>query len=197
MNLEDESASLPNYEEEVSERKSIRKSEQKPDRPRKKQGEPKKGSSKPVILYVTILFAAAFLLLLVSFLMQQRDHAAVLQENNLSITQLQQNNQDLQLQVDDLQKQLDDANTQVKDLQNGTSTQSGQEDVTTLEKQLNAMDYLRELQRRYTAKDYAAVRTLLTEFNKKGLAAYLPKTTEIQNVMTPAEKYQEIVSAVS
>lgn len=190
MNLEDESASLPNYEEDPRDRR-------RHDRPRKKQPDTRRGSSRPVILYVTILFAAAFILMLVSFFMQQRSHTAIIEKNNVSITELQQNNQELQLQVGDLQEQLDKAKAQLEEIQKGNSTESNQGDTATLQKQRDAMDYLRELQRRYTAKDFASVRSLLAEFQQKGLANYLPKTTEIQNVMSPAEKYQEIVNAVS
>lgn len=69
-----------------------------PDKPKSK--------SRPVKVYLTVLFCVALLLLLISFVMQQRNHLA-LQDLNDSISNTQEI-ADLQLENQRLQYELED-----------------------------------------------------------------------------------------
>ena len=95
----------------------------------------KPNKSRPVKVYLIALFCVALLLLLVSFVMQQRNHLA-LQDLNDSIS----NNQavaDLQLENQRLQYELEERKNQEEDLQS---------QVEEKDKQVQAMEWLRQIE---------------------------------------------------
>lgn len=91
-----------------------------PDKPKSK--------SRPVKVYLTVLFCVALLLLLISFVMQQRNHLA-LQDLNDSISNTQEI-ADLQLENQRLQYELEDK-------------QALEEQVQAQQKQVEALEWLR------------------------------------------------------
>lgn len=150
-----------------------------------------------VLSYLTILFAAAFLLLLLSYLMQQRNNQEVisgLKESvsaMQSIENLQTEKNELTDQAEQLQQQLDEA-------------KKGQREVKqtneTLQLQVDALDWLREIQALYAKKYYKAARTMIADFEGTGLVSYLPGESlhsyNGEAVLSPKEQYNSIVDAL-
>jgi uncharacterized protein YoxC len=163
-----------------------------------------------VIFYIFILFAAAFVLLLLSFLMERRQNAENLDNLNQSMSglkesvsamqsvqQLYEENAALKDQVQDLEDQLKDALNSIDGL---TDTISNQEH--TLEQTQVAMDYFWQIDEAYVRGRYTLCRSLIEvlEDNADGktpLKAYLPAESATDNDrFSPADRYQEIHDAL-
>lgn len=139
-----------------------------------------KNRSRPVKVYLTVLFCAALLLLLISFVMQQRNHMA-LQDLNEAIegsqeaATLQLENQRLQYDLEEAQAEKDKLAQQLEET----------------EKQLEALEWLRQIE--------SAVRTSYTEavdlvnaFEESGLPDSLPTTSTVEGAQSPADVYRSI-----
>ena len=139
-----------------------------------------KSRSRPVKVYLTVLFCAALLLLLISFVMQQRNHMA-LQDLNEAIegsqeaATLQLENQRLQYDLEQAQAERDKLAQQLEET----------------EKQLKALEWLRQIE--------SAVRTSYTEavdlvsaFEESGLPDSLPTTSSVEGAQSPADVYRGI-----
>ena len=139
-----------------------------------------KNRSRPVKVYLTVLFCAALLLLLISFVMQQRNHMA-LQDLNEAIegsqeaATLQLENQRLQYDLEEAQAEKDKLAQQLEET----------------EKQLEALEWLRQIE--------SAVRTSYTEavdlvsaFEESGLPDSLPTTSSVEGAQSPADVYRGI-----
>jgi septal ring factor EnvC (AmiA/AmiB activator) len=151
-----------------------------------------------VLGYITILFGAAFLLLLMAYFMQQRSNERVisgLKESvsaMQSIDNLQEQNDSLSAQVDQLQQNLQQKSAELADAHRSQAEQ---------EKQLSALDWLREIQALYNKKYYRAAREMIAEFEATGLAASLPNESlhvyDESDVLSPLEQYNQIVDALN
>ena len=88
-----------------------------PEPPQQMDPPPKdeKSRSRPVKVYLTVMFCVALLLLMISFVMQQRNHLA-LQDLNQSIS-VSQDVADLQMENQKLQYELKEKEDQAGDLQ--------------------------------------------------------------------------------
>ena len=112
-----------------------------------------------VLFYLVILFAAAFVLLLMSFLMQQRANQAALddlqQTSDSTVQSLEnmlQENESLKEQNAELQAQVDALEEQV----NSAQTDTGETDA--LRRQLDALTYLNQIRALYNEGRYADAR---------------------------------------
>ena len=163
-----------------------------------------------VMGYLTILFAAAFLLLLLSYFMQQRAN-----EQAISGLQATSNNafdsinnliaekdrltgevEDLEGQVADLQKQLDEAQSQLSGAQ--SDAESAQTAQDSAQKALEAMDWFWRIQRQFSRGYYTDAANMMAEFEAAGLPQYLPQEalTGREGDPSPAQQYQEIKEAL-
>ena len=163
-----------------------------------------------VMGYLTILFAAAFLLLLLSYFMQQRAN-----EQAISGLQATSNNafdsinnliaekdrltgevEDLEGQVADLQKQLDEAQSQLSGAQSDADAAQTAQD--SAEKALEAMDWFWRIQRQFSRGYYTDAANMMAEFEAAGLPQYLPHEalTGREGDPSPAQQYQEIKEAL-
>jgi len=131
-----------------------------PDKPKSK--------SRPVKVYLTVLFCVALLLLLISFVMQQRNHLA-LQDLNDSISNTQEI-ADLQLENQRLQYELEDK-------------QALEEQVQAQQKQVEALEWLRQIE---------AARELVEAFEETGLESSLPTESVVEGADSPADTYRSI-----
>ena len=131
-----------------------------PDKPKSK--------SRPVKVYLTVLFCVA-LLLLISFVMQQRNHLA-LQDLNDSISNTQEI-ADLQLENQRLQYEL--------------------EDKQALEEQVQALEWLRQIEAA-TRTSYTRARELVEAFEETGLESSLPTESVVEGADSPADTYRSI-----
>lgn len=132
-----------------------------PDKPKSK--------SRPVKVYLTVLFCVALLLLLISFVMQQRNHLA-LQDLNDSISNTQEI-ADLQLENQRLQYEL--------------------EDKQALEEQVQALEWLRQIEAA-TRTSYTRARELVEAFEETGLESSLPTESVVEGADSPADTYRSI-----
>lgn len=166
----------------------------------------KPGKRNPVLLYLVILFAAAFLLLLMSYRMQQR-------ANSETISGLQKTSSSAVESLDLLIEERDALKTQVEELEKARQAledelkqaeadlQNARKANDTQKQQLIAMDYFRRIQSFYTAGAYHSARIVIESFQAAGLEDLLPTETYYQNkdssVLSPAEEYKKIVEALS
>ena len=136
-----------------------------PDKPKSK--------SRPVKVYLTVLFCVALLLLLISFVMQQRNHLA-LQDLNDSISNTQEI-ADLQLENQRLQYELEDK-------------QALEEQVQAQQKQVEALEWLRQIEAA-TRTSYTRARELVEAFEETGLESSLPTESVVEGADSPADTY--------
>ena len=139
-----------------------------PDKPKSK--------SRPVKVYLTVLFCVALLLLLISFVMQQRNHLA-LQDLNDSISNTQEI-ADLQLENQRLQYELEDK-------------QALEEQVQAQQKQVEALEWLRQIEAA-TRTSYTRARELVEAFEETGLESSLPTESVVEGADSPADTYRSI-----
>ena len=154
---------------------------------------------KPVVIYIMILFIVAFLLMALSFLMHQRSNTEVLGELQNSVSAMQEV-QATQEQIIALQEEiasLEDENEKLQEQLESETASSGNllAERDTLERQYNAMLTLYQLQQLYAARDYEGCRDLITDF-ETGLADSLPQDALDGDVVSPAQRYQQLKEAV-
>ena len=143
---------------------------------------------KKVYTYVAILFTVAFLLILWTFLMNQRSINEIKSGNSALQSTLEENDT-LEARVKELETQLAEAEEDKDSLS---------ETVERKSEQLRALDWLIEIENNYSAKDYDAARDNIRAFEKEGAAESLPEQplrTAItgDDALSPAARYQSIV----
>ena len=160
---------------------------------------------KSVFQYIAILFGAAFVLLLFTFLMERRQYQLLQEQNAAQIDDLQQSvnavqslnslyeenaalkekTQDLEEQTQALQEQVDQLQQQVADL----SEQA--------EKTSQAMDWFWQINEAYVRGRYTLCRQLMESLEEAGLKEWLPKESITDNDrFSPYDRYQEIYDAL-
>lgn len=160
---------------------------------------PKKKVS--VVGYLAILFAAAFLLLLLSYFMQQRSSVETINDLTDSMNSLQSlgnlvdQNKALLEKNQSLQDELTQAQAQLKEAQVMLQNEEAATDL--LEDQLTAMDWLWRIQRAYSRGNKRDAKTLAEAFEASGLSVHLPKTPLAQSDgPSPADQYSSLLSAM-
>lgn len=146
-------------------------------------------SNPHIISYMVILFLTAFLLLIVSYFMQQRqsDREVItgLQNSGTSATQTIHN-------VLERNQQLLDDNKELRE-----QLEAEQERGEAQEHQLLAMDWLWRIQREYYRGRHSVARELIRAFEATGLADSLPTQPLVdEEYRTPVEQYQTIYNAL-
>lgn len=158
-----------------------------------------------VFQYVAILFGAAFLLLLVTFLMERRQYEQIQEENQEQIDDLRQSvsavqsleelyseNAALREQVDELETQLEQSQEQAGNLAQANEALSLQ-----LERTEQAMDWFWQIDEAYVRGRYSLCRDLMENLEEAGLAVYLPRESITDNGRySPYDRYQEIRDAL-
>ena len=144
---------------------------------------------KPVIVYILILFLAAFLLIFLSLLAHQLSNSEALGQLQNSMSAMQE----IQEQILNLQTQLD-AVEQERD-QAKADLEASQNDAEQLKKESDALMALYTLQQEYLAGNLDSCRITLQEISDQKLADLLP-TTAPEGVTTPAQRYQELREAI-
>ena len=154
-----------------------------------------------VVHYIAILFAAAFVLMLLTYLMDQRQNEAVVNSLNQSLTDLQASLSDrssLQDIYEDnlaLIDQVDQLEDQVAQLQQERDSLSAQ--LSSQEKTAQAMDWFWQIDEAYVLGRYSLCRELIQELQDAGLTSSLPQESITDNGrFSPAGRYQEIYDAL-
>ena len=154
--------------------------------------EEKPAKSKPVVVYIMILFIAAFLLMALSFLMHQRSNTEALGQLQNSVSAMQEV-QAVQDKVIQLQEELDKA----EDEMDGLNKQLQEKDaaVADVAKDTEAMLALYTLQQQYSAGDYASCMETIQKMEAAGYETLLPEKSE-ENVTPPSVRFQQLKEAV-
>ena len=153
-----------------------------------------------VVHYIAIMFAAAFLLMLMAYLMDQRQNQAM-NDLNQSLTGLQdsitdQNSlQDIYEDNMQLIQQVGQLEEQVKQLEEDKQSLTSQ--LSDQEKASQAMDWFWQIDEAYVLGRYSLCRELIQEIQDAGLVDYLPKESITDNGrFSPSGRYQEIYEAL-
>ena len=165
---------------------------------------PKQRCQQSALRYITILFAAAFVLMLYTLLMERRQNQALLQENQEQIADLQQSvsavqslknlyaeNDTLKAQI----AQLEEKNTRLESEKNTLSGHitNVELNLTNARKGLQAMDWFWQIDEAYAKGKYALCRSLITSLDEAELTDYLPTESITDNGrFSPADRLAEI-----
>ena len=186
--------------------------ESKPE-PEKKPEHSHKHRQKSVFQYITILFAAAFVLLLYTFMMERRQNDILQQQSNDKLNQLQQQsisavqsldnlykeNKELKQSVDYLQEQV--AQLEQEKLKLDQDLAAAQDTNQWQQRSAEAMDWFWQVDEAYVRGKYSLCRTLMRHLEDTGdgdpLKNYLPQESATKNGrFSPYPRYEEIYNAL-
>lgn len=155
-------------------------------------------SQHSVFQYITILFAAAFVLMLFTFMMERRQYEQDQSENQEQINQLQQDTKSATQRLDaiiaerDQLKEANQALTDQLDLANEERT-AIEAETARQQRSLEAMDWFWRIQRLYSRGNTRAARELAAEFEELGLKDALPDISYADpEGNSPKAQYQEL-----
>lgn len=160
----------------------------------------KEKRQKSVFKYITILFAAAFVLMLVAFMMERRQNEQVVDSLNQSVSGLRESlsnmqsaqdiydeNMELIEQINQLQSENDRLTNENRDLSNSQKDN---------QKSVEAMGWFWQIDEAYVLGKYSLCRSLIDQMGEE-LAAALPTEAVTDNGrFSPADRYEEIYNAV-
>lgn len=186
--------------------------EQKPE-PEKKPEHSHKHRQKSVFQYITILFAAAFVLLLYTFMMERRQNDILQQQSNDKLNQLQQQsisavqsldnlykeNEELKQSVDYLEEQV--SQLEQEKLKLDQDLAAAQDTNQWQQRSAEAMDWFWQVDEAYVRGKYSLCRTLMRHLEDTGdgdpLKNYLPQESATKNGrFSPYDRYEEIYNAL-
>ena len=172
--------------------------------PKRQRTSPQKRRQQSALRYITILFCAAFVLLLFTFLMERRQNEALMQENQEQIEDLQQSVsawQSLQGLIEENEKlkvEIAGLETEISKLEASENTLAGQlntkeQALETAKKSIDAMDWFWQIDEAYVRGRYALCRSLIQELDNAGLTESLPRVSITENDrFSPYDRLREI-----
>ncbi len=181
--------------------------------PEKKPEHSHKHRQKSVFQYITILFAAAFVLLLYTFMMERRQNDILQQQSNDKLNQLQQQSVSAVQSLDNLYQEneylkqsMDHLETQISNLEQ--EKQQLEQDLAAAQdanqwqqRSAEAMDWFWQVDEAYVRGKYSLCRTLMRHLEDTGdgdpLKNYLPQESATKNGrFSPYDRYEEIYNAL-
>ena len=161
-----------------------------------------------MVFYIGILFAAAFLLLAMSFAMERRQNAEDMDDLNQSLTGLKdsvsamqsvqnlyEENTALLERVAELEEDLARAEEQRNYLADKVESQEAEKGV--LQKSVQALDWFWQINEAYVRGRYTTARNLIAQLEESGLVENLPRVSITENGrFSPYDRYQEIHDAL-
>ena len=161
----------------------------------------KPGSRRSVLIYLVILFAVAFVLLLLSYIMQQRSSEETIDGLKQSVSAMQsaqdayEENALLKQQLEQLEQQAETDQAERDRLQQ--QIQDLQQQVQELEYTAQAMDWFWQINEAYVRGRYTLARELIDQMGSE-LPRYLPRESITDNErFSPYDRYQEIYDALN
>lgn len=160
----------------------------------------KPGSKRSVLIYLVVLFAAAFVLLLMSYFMQQRSNEETIDGLKQSMSSMQsaqeiyEENIALREQLEQLEEQVQAQQNQNNGLERGNSLLQAENDA--LKRSTQALDWFWQINEAYVRGRSALARQLIEEMGPE-LPKYLPTESITNNDrFSPYDRYQEIYDAL-
>ena len=161
-----------------------------------------------MVFYTGILFAAAFLLLAMSFAMERRQNAEDMDDLNQSLTglkdsvsamqsvqKLYEENTALLERVAELEEDLARAEEQRNYLADKVESQEAEKGV--LQNSVKALDWFWQINEAYVRGRYTTARNLIAQLEESGLVENLPRVSITENGrFSPYDRYQEIYDAL-
>ncbi|MBR3640819.1 MAG: hypothetical protein IKN53_02170 [Oscillibacter sp.] len=142
-----------------------------------------------MLVYIAVLFLAAFLLLGISLIQNQRSSTEALQ-SNLSTMQEVQATQDkilaLQEDLSALRSDLDEQRT---------AAETAERDAEEARREAEALRMLYVLQQKWLNRDLDGCKAALQTMTDRGLVSLLPDREE-DGVVSPAQRYEQLKEAV-
>ena len=159
---------------------------------------PNTPSRKPVVLYIMILCIAAFLLMALSFAMNQRSNREALGDLETSFNATIAEIQETQEKIVALEKELDAANDEIIAIQQQAADTSAA--LQTAETEAAAMEALYVLQQKYSNGMYEDCLSLIAHMENTGLVKALspiPIASEFGGSVTaPYNRFLQFKEAV-
>ena len=154
------------------------------------------GGNKPVVVYIMILFIAAFLLMALSFFMHQRSNTEALGELQDSVSTMQQV-QINQEKIIDLQDKLAIAEEELEESNKALETLRAQQEAAqkALEQEKASLKALYTLQQQYLTQNFEGCDKTIQDAESAGLPAVLSDKSE-NGVTAPAVRWRELKEAV-
>lgn len=155
-------------------------------------------SGKPVVVYIMILFIAAFLLMALSFLMHQRSNSQALGQLETSFNATIEEVQETQVRIAELEKALAEAQDALESAEYRAGESEARLDAAEID--LEAQRMLYAIQQKYSAGDYEGCQTLIEEAENSGLDDQLltaPLNTSAGAITAPFVRFQQFKYAVS
>lgn len=168
----------------------------------------KKATQGRVFTYMAILFAAAFLLLLMAFLMQQRANRETIDDLTQSMTDsmtsihslqsLVEVNQTLEAENDALKEEKAALEKKISALEGSLGIYKVQNEThmansQAAQKSLEAMDWFWQVDEAYVRGRYTLCRELMAAMEEQDLVKHLPTESVTDNGrFSPADRYAEI-----
>ena len=173
-----------------------------------RQARQQRTRQRSVVHYIGILFAAAFLLLAMSFAMERRQNAEDMDDLNQSITglkdsvsamqsvqKLYEENTALLERVAQLEEDLARAEEQRNYLSSKVESQESEKKV--LQKSVQALDWFWQINEAYVRGRYTTARNLIAQLEESGFVQNLPRVSITDNGrFSPYDRYQEIYDAL-
>lgn len=167
-----------------------------------------KRRQRSVFQYIAVLFGAAFILLLFTFIMEKRQYDLLQQQNQEQIDNLQQSVsavqslQNLYDENDALKEKVEELEGQLKSLQEQhtqleANYAAAKQSLDQQERSSRAMDWFWQINEAYVRGKYTQCRSLIRELEGAGLVESLPQTSITDNGrFSPYDRYQEIYDHV-
>ena len=154
-----------------------------------------------VFRYIAVLFCAAFVLLLFTFMMERRQYRQLQAENqdnkqqSVSATQtlngILEENERLKGQLEEQEGQLEDLQKRYDQLEDRLSAAEQASLLQT--RTADAMDWFWQINEAFVRGRYSKCRELIASLEEGGLAEYLPRESITDNDrFSPYDRYQEI-----
>lgn len=157
--------------------------------------EPTPTGKKPVVLYIMVLFIAAFLLMAWSFASHQKSNTEAIGRLQSSVNAMQ----GVQERVVSLQKELDDAQDQIEDLERDLSLR--EMEMEAYNRQYQALGNLYTLERLYRQENLEGCREIIDSMEAEDLVVCLSDSLsdsdrELGIAVSNQARYQQLKEAV-
>lgn len=153
---------------------------------------------KPVVVYIMVLFIAAFLLMAWSFASHQRSNTEAIGRLQSSVTAMQ-GVQDLQNRVISLQDELEEAQDEIEELEREASLLDSE--LEAYNRQYQALGNLYSLERLYRQENLEGCRKVIDAMEAENLTVCLSDNLplserELGLTISVWERYQQLKEAV-